>query len=93
MKFSPQGRNIGGKGEGSIKGNVEEGGRSIKGKEVPKRESEGWKVAWRGSVLKKETSHLEGFTGRSHSSDQDSSRARIDWTEAWQQEQLMKTPR
>ena len=46
----------------------------------PKRFSRGWKVAWWGSVEKKEDSHFFGLSGSLHKLDHISRTAREDWT-------------
>ena len=46
----------------------------------PKRFSRSWKVAWWGSVEKKEDSHFFGLSGSLHKLDQVSRTAREDWT-------------
>ena len=46
----------------------------------PKRFSRGWKVAWWGSVEKKEDSHFFGLSGSLHKLDHISRTLREDWT-------------
>ena len=47
---------------------------------MPRRFSRGWKVAWWGSVEKKEDSHLFGLSGSLHKLDHVSRTVREDWT-------------
>ena len=47
---------------------------------MPRRFSRGWKVAWWGSVEKKEDSHCFGLRGSLHKLDHVSRTVREDWT-------------